>query len=481
MTERHSGAKAAALSAILPGLGQWYLGQRRLAVVFAAPVIALLVFIGLVLTNPESFAKAAAPNISFALMLMIIGFGIWWMAAVLHAWRGGLHEGFASVAVVAVLILVIGVGDAFAAVYMWRIRVAVGVITTSDPFDATFAPATPSPSPTPPGVTPNPEVTRTPRPPDYEPPEDAEPSDDPEPTIIPGPTPGYDIETIDAHADGLLNVMLVGLDWKPGRDSKRTDTILVLSINSDSGEVMMFSFPRDTQRLPLYNGGTFNGKINTFARFANQRPEDYPDGGMQALKNEVGYILGIPIDYFASVNMPGFIEVVRQVGSVTVNNTRDIRDDQLEFYLSPGVHTLGPDDALRYVRSRHGSGGDFGRNERQQQVLTALRKEMLKPQNLAKLPDIVEALSQVITTDFPPDQIDQLLALSDTVEEEPSQTWIFKSPEWAKHLPGNKTGGRPLTYPLMDKIAALSIELFGDKSLWNGEAVPPDPTFDLAQ
>ncbi len=63
--------------------------------------------------------------------------------------------------------------------------------------------------------------------------------------------------------------MLVGIDWRPGRDSKRTDTILVVSANSDTGEVLMFSFPRDTQRFPLYKGGTYNGKINTFARFAN--------------------------------------------------------------------------------------------------------------------------------------------------------------------------------------------------------------------
>ena len=48
-------------------------------------------------------------------------------------------------------------------------------------------------------------------------------------------------------------------------------------------------------------------------------------------------------------------------------------------------------------------------------------------------------------------------------------------------MPGNKTGGRPLTYPLMDKIAELSIELFGDKSLWQGKPVPPPPTFDLPQ
>jgi LCP family protein required for cell wall assembly len=361
---------------------------------------------------------------------------------------------------------------------MWRVRNAGEQIFSGNPLDATVPPATPSPTPTPAGVTPNPLATPTRRPADYVDPSDEEPSDEPEPTIIPGPTPGFDIETIDAEGDGLLNVLLVGIDWRPGRDSKRTDTILVVSANSDTGEVLMFSFPRDTQRFPLYKGGTYGGKINTFARFANQRPDEYPGGGMQALKSEVGYLLGIPIDYVASVNMPGFVEVVKQVGSVTVNNTRPINDDTLEFYLEPGIHTLGPEDALRYVRSRHGSGGDFGRNERQQQVLTALRKEMLKPANLAKLPDIVEALSQVITTDFPPERIDQLLALADTVEEEPSRSWIFKNPQWAKHLPGHKTGGRPLTYPLMDRIAALSIEIFGEKSLWNGRPVPPPPTFD---
>ena len=90
-------------------------------------------------------------------------------------------------------------------------------------------------------------------------------------------------------------------------------------------------------------------------------------------------------------------------------------------------------------------------------MLTALRKEMLKPQNLTKLPDIIEALSQVITTDFPPDKIDQLLALSDIVEEEPSRSWIFKTPQWATHLPWHKAGGRPVTFPRMDKIAELSI------------------------
>ena len=173
--------------------------------------------------------------------------------------------------------------------------------------------------------------------------------------------------------------------------------------------------------------------------------------------------------------MPGFISVVDLVGSVTVCNTRDIHDDQLQFNLPPGQYDLSPEDALRYVRSRHGSGGDFGRNERQQQVLAALRRELLKPANITRLPDIVEALSQVINTDFPPDQIDQLIAVADQVQAEPSQSWVFGFPEWAQHLPASQTNGRAVQFLRLDKIAALSVRLFGDKSLYYGTVAPDSP------
>ena len=63
---------------------------------------------------------------------------------------------------------------------------------------------------------------------------------------------------------------------------------------------------------------------------------------MKALSYEVGYMLGIPIDYYASVNMLGFIEVVEQVGSVTVNNTRNIHDTTLEFDLGAGCPHARP-------------------------------------------------------------------------------------------------------------------------------------------
>jgi LCP family protein required for cell wall assembly len=469
---RRSGAIAALLSFIFPGLGQAYLGNRRLAVIFAAPVIALIAIVALVLLlNRGAAVRLLDPSVSFALVFLVIALAIWWIAGVLSAWQRGWHVGTASVAIALVLVLAIGAGGAWGAVYFWRIHNGSEEIFTGNPFDKTPPPPTPSPTPLPSGETPDPLATPTPRPPDYNNPSD-DPSNEPTPSIEPGATPDFDITKIDAQGDGILNVLLVGIDWQPGRSSKRTDTILVVSANPETGKVLMFSFPRDSARLPLYNGGIFNGKINTFAGFANGSPDVYPEGGLKALAYEVGYLLGVPIDYYASVNMPGFMAVVEQVGGITVNNTRSINDDNLQFYLEPGTYRLTPEDALRYVRSRHGSGGDFGRAERQQQVLSALRKEILKPENIGNLPAIVEAMSQVINTDFPPSQIDQLVQLADQVQSEVSQSWIFGFPEWAIHLRAKETCGRSVQFLKLDKIAALSIELFGDNSLWQGKTAP---------
>jgi len=86
------------------------------------------------------------------------------------------------------------------------------------------------------------------------------------------------------------------------------------------------------------------------------------------------------------------------------------------------------------------------------------------------MPEVIEALSQVISTNFPPERIDQLLALAETVEEEPSRSWVFKNPDWAELLRRRDTGlKRAILTPRIDKIGELSIELFGENSLYNGQ------------
>ena len=425
---------AAALSFIFPGLGQAYLGLSRAAMIFALPVIAvLLVVVLMVLTSGGLVgvgARVFDPGVSFPAALVVLALGAWWIAGIIHAWRHGRSPSPGFIIVPLLLVLLVGVVDVWGATSLYRIGNAGIAISdsTSDPTLDDAPPPTITPRPTPAGQTSDPRATPTPRPPDFVDPSE-EPVDEPSPSIEPGPTPSLDITELDAENDGWLNVLLAGVDWWEGRVGARTDTMLVVSVNSETGEVLMFSFPRDLQRFPLYNGGTYSGKLNTFAGVSKLYPDQFPDPGMPALANQVGFLLGIPIDYYASVNMEGFQEVVRQVGGVTVNNEREIADDHLQFYLSAGEHRLNAADALRFVRSRKGqAGGDFARAHRQQQVLAALKKEMLKPENLPRIPDIAEALVDVINTNYPPNRIGELLNLAQAVEDEPSESWVFKNP-----------------------------------------------------
>ena len=477
-----SGARAAVLSTIFPGLGQAYLGHRRAALTFAAPVLALgLVLVVFVVSSGfvRAGIKLLDPTIALVAAFVMILLGIWWMTAMVAAWRGGRHAA-GAVLVPVVLVLLIGAGTVYGADWFRRLSVADQGLFNGQ--DQTTAVATPGPSPSPaptllPGQTIDPNATPTPTP--TLPPDVAIDTDDPNeppPSIIPGTPPPIDITKLDAQSDGWLNVLIVGIDKTVERDvltGARSDTMIVVSTNTATGAVYMFSFPRDTAQFPLYTGGTYGGKLNTFAGHTKDDPT-FGGGGQPALAYEIGFLLGMPIDYYASVNMDGFQALVDQVGGVTICNQHDIADDQMGFYLSPGLHTLNGADALRYARSRHGRGGDFARARRQQQLLTAIRAQILKPENLARLPDIVSSLAGVVGTNFPPGQIDLLVTLANQVQAEPTAQYVFQFPEWATHPPAGETNGRSLQFLRLDRIGTLSQQIFGDKSLyWTGN---PEPT-----
>jgi LCP family protein required for cell wall assembly len=483
VTRRRSGAFAATLSFIFPGLGQGYLRQLGAALLFGVPVLLLLLFVAIQLSDGIGSAalRLLNPTVAFIVGLVILPFGVWRMLSVLHAWREGDHSRAGRVVTVA-LVATILVTHLFGSAYVWSFmdageRIFAGDssdILVPDPFDEqpideepTLTPT--EPAPTEPGATPSPTAPPTPMPTDSDEPPDVQVPDVEEPAIVPGST-GYigPAELLDGAEDGLLNVMLVGIDWTEGRDHRLTDTMIVVSVNTDTGDVFMFSFPRDTAQFPLYDGGTYTGRLNTFANYAERHPARYPNGGLRALSRQLGFMLGVPIDNYAAINLPGFQRVLRIVGGVTVNNPTAINDSSFGFFLDAGRHHLKPADAMRYVRSRKGPGNsDFLRARRQQEVLAALRQEILRPGRLVDLPAIVDAISETVSTDFPPDQIEQVIRLADLVSEEPTGSWVFGNPHWATHPPLSETDGRWIIVPNMKEIKKLSRELFGDKSLYS--------------
>ena len=481
-----SRALAAVLSFLFPGLGQGYLGDRQATILFGLPALVLVALVALQLRDGvmHAFERLLDPAMAVGALVAIVAFGVWRVLAVVNAGAGGGRTLLSRVTVV-ILVAVIGLSHGVGAWYAGAIVAADLRIFSGDPLDeialeALNATAEPSNAPTaapisngPPG-SPGPgdstAPTMTPSlPPGYEDVYDDEPIDEGE-AVVPGARPDIDVQALKGLDDGLLNTLVVGIDWKPGRDHALTDTMIVVSANTTTGEVFMFSFPRDTADFPIFTGGRFQWRLNTFAKYARNHPELYPDGGMRALADQIGYLLGIPIDYYASLNIPGFARVVDALGGVTIQNQFDLADPGFGdgFFLPAGEHRLDGATALQWVRSRHGPhNSDFARALRQQQMLVALRKEMTRPEHLLNLPSIVEAISQVLSTDFPPSEIEELVSIADRVADEPTGSWVFRYPDWAVHLYASQTGGRSVQFLRLDKIAQLSIDLFGDKSLYS--------------
>ena len=486
-----SGVVAAALSFLFPGLGQAYLRNRRAALTFALPVLLVIggVLLLVVLDGVNrTGAKLLNPTIALGAALVLLLGGVWWIINVLNAWRSGLRTGRPSAAIVPVILVVaLAAGTLYGADWMYRLSVADRSFGAN--CDPTLGcPEQPAPTPGTGGPTPSATV-----PPSglTNPPDDTPEPTEPPASIIPGPTPSFDITKLDAQDDGWLNVLLLGLDTRCAGGlvtGANTDTMIVVSANAATGELYEFSFPRDVTGFPLYVGGTMPGywKLNTFAGYTKQHPEVFPEPGQPALAYEIGYMLGIPIDYYASINICGFPQLIDEVGGVDICNSKLIddpgyhwADGHVGYSLAPGEYHLDGQNALAFARSRHGS-SDFARARRQQQLLSAVRSAILSPQNLARLPEIVSTVGGLVHTNFPSDNIDQLLALASKVQDNPTGQYVFQPPLWATHPPLDQTNGRSVQILKLDAIAALSIEVFGTKSLYkSGGAVPSASPMEL--
>ena len=192
----------------------------------------------------------------------------------------------------------------------------------------------------------------------------------PDASLAPGITPPPDDEFVvspmatPATAASRINILLTGRDRANTRTEDLTDTLIVASIDPVTHDVALISFPRDISLFPLYNGKTYRGKINSFMSWAKNHPKDYPDGALNSLVKEMGYLIGAPIHYYTAIDLAGFRKMIDLVDGVTIDNPRRIVDPRYDwldgthgFTLSAGKHHLDGRTALAYVRSRQGARG----------------------------------------------------------------------------------------------------------------------------
>lgn len=190
-----------------------------------------------------------------------------------------------------------------------------------------------------------------------------------------------------------FSVLLLGIEDYSGKNDKgRSDTIMVATFNPKQQTMKLLSIPRDT--LVKIPGRHKKDKINAA----------YGIGGKELSIKTVEQFLGIPIDYYMTVNFTGFKNIVDIVDGVTVDvpfDFDDINSKWQRFYFHKGPQKLNGEEALVYARMRmKDPRGDFGRNDRQRQIVAALIDKLSTPKTLLKLDKISDAIGNNIETNM---------------------------------------------------------------------------------
>ncbi|WP_417898886.1 LCP family protein [Bacillus haimaensis] len=188
-----------------------------------------------------------------------------------------------------------------------------------------------------------------------------------------------------------FSVLIMGIeDYSTGGTNGRTDSLIVATIDPGKKTMKMLSIPRDTLVTVPEEGET---KIN----------HAHVYGGKDLTIETVEDFLEVPIDYFVTVNFEGFKNIINIVDGVTVDvpfdftETSDETKKRLSFY--EGKMNLNGEEALAYARMRkQDPRGDFGRNDRQRQIMAAFIDELVSPKNIFKVDDISKELGKNVET-----------------------------------------------------------------------------------
>jgi polyisoprenyl-teichoic acid--peptidoglycan teichoic acid transferase len=202
------------------------------------------------------------------------------------------------------------------------------------------------------------------------------------------------VETAKLDKLSPFSVLLLGVDQRPS-DRGRSDTIVVLTVNPKAGEVFMFNIPRDTRTRIVKKG--FDDKINHAYAF------DGIEGSLVTVENFVD----MPIDYYMEVNMDGFKTIVDLLHGVDINNPFSFDYEGHSF--PKGAQHLNGELALKYSRMRYDDPrGDFGRNDRQRQILKDVIKRAGSWKGVTELPDILNQVGNYVKTNLTFSQMQDL-------------------------------------------------------------------------
>ena len=239
-----------------------------------------------------------------------------------------------------------------------------------------------------------------------------------------------------------LNLLLLGGDDAPSREGVRTDTVIVASIDTRTGNTALVSLPRNLTFMPFpkdsplskyYPNGfgkeglSLEGRLEWMLTAMYQNVPDAHPGilgpsdneGADVLKQSVGEAIGLKLDYYLQVNLQGFPELVDALGGITVNVNERVAMGGVSSshippkeWIEPGPKQhLDGRHALWFARGRYGADDDQ-RQVRQRCVIKAM-VDAADPQTLAtKYKAIAKAGQHLLRTDIPQELLPALVELA---------------------------------------------------------------------
>ncbi|HWQ58285.1 MAG TPA: LCP family protein [Clostridia bacterium] len=301
----------------------------------------------------------------------------------------------------------------------------------------------------------------------------------PTPTVPPTPEPTLTPELDLGFMKNRVNILILGWDESPERNVEgsdvyrddennfRSDVIMLLSVNFKTGRVDLISVPRDTLAQIYTSAGekyseTAHFKINAaFAKGGSVKG----DGFKWAMETVSRLFGGVPIQYYAGVNMEGLKAVVDAMGGVDYDV--DVRIELNGRILEKGYQHLSGQQVLDYCRARKGISSDVGRTDRQQRMLFAIFGQLKSRDQLKNFLNIYNSVKGYIYTNLDADQIATMASFAMGLDMDD----LHRKTLEGKYVDATSYSGASFYCLYNDKLAELADKVFG-------VTIRPDPKQD---
>lgn len=242
------------------------------------------------------------------------------------------------------------------------------------------------------------------------------------------------IPSIGAYPDGF-NMLIVGSDrceasgGCPLRDAELNDVTMLLHVSADGTHATAVSFPRDLI-VPIPECKREDGSGTNPAMSAASINRALGHGGLSCVARTVTELTGLKIQFAGLITFKGVIRMSNAVGGVEVCVAGDLYDPYVGLELAKGRHVLKGEDALKFLRSRHGvgTGSDLTRISSQQNYMSSLVRTLKSSDTLSdptKVLALGRAAAKSMTLSKGLAQLDTMASIALRVKDIPLENISF--------------------------------------------------------